>query len=71
MYKELFRVLKPGACFADLEWVMTNKYDPNNKKHNNLKMGIMKGNGLPDIETVEEVLQAAKVRFSLINLIKC
>lgn len=60
VYKELFRVLKPGACFADVEWVMTNKYDPNNKKHNDIKMGIMKGNGLPDIETVDEVLAQVK-----------
>jgi hypothetical protein len=29
-------------------------------------MGIMKGNGLPDIETVDEVLAAVKVRIGSI-----
>jgi hypothetical protein len=32
-YKEIFRVLKPGACFAGYEWCATDMYDPNNAEH--------------------------------------
>ncbi|KAE8676811.1 Cycloartenol-C-24-methyltransferase 1 [Hibiscus syriacus] len=29
-YKEIYRVLKPGQCFAAYEWCMTDAFDPNN-----------------------------------------
>jgi len=34
--KEMFRVLKPGARVSFLDWVRLDKYDPNNKHHQNL-----------------------------------
>jgi sterol 24-C-methyltransferase len=43
------RVLKPGGLFAGYEWVMTHKYDPNNKDHIRIKEGIEVGNGLPTL----------------------
>lgn len=53
VYAEAFRVLKPGARFAGLQWLMTPKYDPNNKRHVDLKFGIERGNGIPDLGTFE------------------
>lgn len=32
-YKEIYRVLKPGACFAGYEWCATDQYDPANAEH--------------------------------------
>lgn len=39
-YSEIFRVLKPGAKFAMYEWVVTDKYDPNNREHVTIKKNI-------------------------------
>jgi hypothetical protein len=32
-YKEIYRVLKPGSCFAGYEWCATDQYDPTNEEH--------------------------------------
>ena len=57
-YSEIFRVLKPGAAFSAYEWCMTPDYDPTNATHRQIKHDIEVGNGLPDILTTEEVLEA-------------
>jgi len=51
------RVLKPGGLFASYEWVMTDKYDPNNKEHVRIKEGIEVGNGLPTLVHYKEILR--------------
>ena len=38
VYKEVFRVLKPGALFVDSACVMTDNYDPNNPDQGHKKM---------------------------------
>jgi len=60
IYTEIKRLLKPGQLFAGYEWVVTDKYDPNNKEHVALKKGIEVGNGLPDLETPEVIVDALK-----------
>jgi sterol 24-C-methyltransferase len=59
-YKEVFRVLKPGALFAGYEWVLTRNYDPNNAEHRRIKKLIEKGTGLPDIARIDEIEEALK-----------
>jgi len=59
-YKEVFRVLKPGAIFAGYEWVLTQNYDPNNAEHQWCKKGIEEGNGLPDIAHIDEIGKALR-----------
>ena len=54
------RVLKKGGLFAGYEWVMTNKYDPNNKDHVRIKEGIEVGNGLPTLVGPEAILDSLK-----------
>lgn len=51
------RVLKKGALFAGYEWVMTDKYDPNNKDHVRIKEGIEVGNGLPTLVHYKEIIR--------------
>jgi hypothetical protein len=37
-YRELFRVLKPGGCFAGYEWCMTASFDADNPEHRRIKV---------------------------------
>lgn len=41
VYKEIIRILKPGAIFADLAWAMTDTYNPENPVHEKAKHDIM------------------------------
>jgi len=58
VYSEIFRTLKPGGVFGAYEWVMTDKFDPNNPAHVASKKGIERGNGLPDLEPISVILAA-------------
>ncbi|XP_062212774.1 cycloartenol-C-24-methyltransferase 1-like isoform X2 [Phragmites australis] len=60
VYKEIYRVLKPGQYFALDEWCMTDRFDPNNAKHLAIKAEIELGDGLPDIRTTRQCVQAMK-----------
>ena len=42
------------------EWCMTDKYDPENEEHNEIKHGIEVGDALPPINTCEESIQKMK-----------
>ncbi|ERN00850.1 cycloartenol-C-24-methyltransferase 1 isoform X2 [Amborella trichopoda] len=57
-YKEIYRVLKPGQCFAAYEWCMTDSFDPNNQDHQKIKAEIELGNGLPDVRSTGQCLDA-------------
>nr|XP_009394726.1 PREDICTED: cycloartenol-C-24-methyltransferase 1 isoform X2 [Musa acuminata subsp. malaccensis] len=60
-YKEIYRVLKPGQRFAVYEWCMTDHFDPDNESHQKTKAEIELGNGLPDIRTTKQCLDALKL----------
>jgi len=67
-YSEIFRVLKPGGYFGCYEWVMTDTYDKTNPKHVEIKEGVEKGNGLPELALWSEVEDALKeVGFELVD----
>jgi len=59
-YTEIKRVLKPGHLFAGYEWCMTESYNPKDEAHQKCKAEIELGNGLPDIRTTAECLNALK-----------
>jgi len=59
-FTEIYRVLKPGCLFGGYDWVVTDKYDPNNPEHVRLKKGIKLGNGLPDLQRPGDVIDAMK-----------
>ena len=60
LYREVFRVLRPGACFACNEWCLTEKFDSGNPEHLRIKKSIMIGDGLPDIDSTSEVCAALR-----------
>jgi len=50
--------LKPGGLFAAYEWCMTEKYNPNDPIHQEIKHNIAEGDALPDIASTKDVLRA-------------
>lgn len=60
IYSEIYRVLKPGGIFGVYEWLMTDKYDPNNMSHRNIRLGIELGSGISNIDTIQVGLKAIK-----------
>lgn len=68
VYKEILRVLKPGATFACYEWCLTDKYDKDNADHIKIKKDIEVGDGLPDIVHTSTVTKALKdVGFEILE----
>mmetsp|Transcript_27187 Transcript_27187/g.69212 ORF Transcript_27187/g.69212 Transcript_27187/m.69212 type:complete len:346 (+) Transcript_27187:90-1127(+) len=57
-YKEIFRVLKPGAAFAGYEWCSTPLYRKGDKEQDRIMAEIELGNGLPDVRSTDEVRAA-------------
>lgn len=60
VYQELHRVLKPNAPFGLHEWVMTETYDPSNKKHRTIHDQIERGNGLAKMPLISDVRSGLK-----------
>jgi len=68
IYGEIFRLIKPGGYFAAYEWVMTDKYDPSNAAHIKIKRDIEIGDGIPNLDTVKECIEALQaVGFEVIE----
>lgn len=70
VYREIYRVLKPGQYFALDEWCMTDRFDPNNAKHRTIKAEIELGDGLPDIRSTRQCIQAMKDAGFEVMLVK-
>ncbi|KAJ6070143.1 sterol 24-C-methyltransferase [Penicillium canescens] len=58
VYKEIFRVLKPGGVFGVYEWLMTDNYDNNNSEHRRIRLSIEQGDGIANIVKISEGLAA-------------
>jgi hypothetical protein len=58
VYSQIYRVLKPGQIFACYEWCLTPKYDANNELHRTIKKKIEEGDGLPDMASQQECVDA-------------
>ena len=54
-FAEIYRVLKPGALFWGQEMCMTDKFNPDDDRHQAVKEDLMQGIALKDIATMDEV----------------
>ena len=62
VYREAYRVLKPGGLFAFHDFAMTDEYDDRNPEHRNIKNWIEYGNGImsmPHVQTIRDGLKEA------------
>ncbi|PNS17201.1 Sterol 24-C-methyltransferase erg-4 [Sphaceloma murrayae] len=60
IYSEIFRVLKPGGVFGVYEWLMTEKYDNDNPRHREIRLGIEQGDGISNMDKISTALKAVK-----------
>ena len=61
-YSEVFRMLKPGGCFAAYEYCLTGRFDPNDPRHRHVKSDLEVSGALPDIpptHLVDDALRQA------------
>lgn len=58
VYAQVYRVLRPGAVFGVLEWVLTDNFDPADPTHASIRLSIERGNGIPSLQT-KSVARAA------------
>ena len=60
IYGEVFRLLKPGACFAAYEYCLTDRFDASNPHHLKIKADIELGGGMHDIDNRNAVDDALR-----------
>ncbi|KAI0999799.1 Sterol 24-C-methyltransferase [Podosphaera aphanis] len=60
VYSEIFRVLKPGGVFGVYEWLMTDKYDNDNPRHREIRLGIELGDGISNMVKISDGVAAIK-----------
>jgi len=67
-FAEIFRVLKPGALFWCQEMCMTDVFDPEDSRHQEIKAELKRGIALREIATTGEVNQTLQaVGFELVE----
>ncbi len=59
-FREVFRVLSPGACFGGYEWCLTDRFDSGNAEHRRIRDDIVKGDAMPDIPSMPEICAALR-----------
>ena len=61
IYREVFRLLRPGSRFAAYEYAMTDRFDPEDPHHFKIKADIQLGGGLliiDDKQTIDNALRS-------------
>ncbi len=58
LFREIYRLLKPGSLFAGYDWTLTEKFEPDNPRHQEIKHGIEIGNALSNLNYPADVTNA-------------
>jgi sterol 24-C-methyltransferase len=68
VFREIHRVLKPGAPFASYEWCVTEAFDRQNSEHRDVIHTIEKGDALPELIQTWKVDEALRdVGFEMVH----
>jgi sterol 24-C-methyltransferase len=67
VYREMARVLRPGAILAGTDWCLTSRFDPGFALHRDIKRGIQLCSALPDIDTVEQLRGHLDAEFEVLT----
>ena len=60
LFREIFRLLAPGGEFAAVDWCLTDRFDPGDAHHRDVRARIEFGNATPDLPTTRELVAAAE-----------
>ena len=70
LFREVNRVLKPGALLGIYDWMMTDKFDAGNAEHVRIKKGIELGNGIADLPVSAKIVMDALVEAGF-EIVEC
>jgi len=59
-FSEIYRILKPGAYYAGYEWLMTQRFNPQDAHQKAIKQGVEQGNGIPNLRSYDDVVAALR-----------
>ncbi|KAJ8530308.1 hypothetical protein K7X08_037143 [Anisodus acutangulus] len=68
VYKEIYRVIKPGSYYVSYEWVTTELYQHEDPEHVEIIHGIERGDALPGLRSYKDIAEVAKqVGFEVVK----
>ena len=60
LFREIFRLLRPGGEIAAIDWCLTERFDAADPSHRDVRARIERGNATPDLLTTRQQVDAAR-----------
>ena len=58
LFKQVFRILRPGGHFAATDWCLTGRFDPDDPEQKRALTDLLRGNGLQGLASTGECVSA-------------